>query len=79
MTTAAQAYSALVSVPAMGAPCSSTGLLRVAPNDPDNSLLVQKLEAAMPICGQHMPPGSTIPAAQLTQLRTWIEQGAPND
>jgi alcohol dehydrogenase (cytochrome c) len=76
MTTAAQAYSALVSVPAMGAPCSSSGLQRVAPNDPDRSLLVQKLEAAMPVCGEHMPPGGMIPAAQLTQLRTWIEQGA---
>jgi outer membrane protein assembly factor BamB len=79
MSTAAQAYSALVSAPALGTACSATGLLRVAPGDPDNSLLVQKLEAAMPICGQHMPPGGTVPAAQLMQLRMWIEKGALDD
>ena len=77
MTSAAAAYSALVSVPAAGSACSTTGLMRVAPNEPDNSLLVQKLEAAMPICGQHMPPGGTVPAEQLTALRMWIEKGAP--
>jgi len=79
MTTAAQAYSALVSAPAMGTACSGTGLLRVAPSDPDRSLLVQKLEAATPICGEHMPPGGMVPAERLTQLRSWIEKGAPND
>jgi hypothetical protein len=79
MSTAAQAYSSLVSAPALGTACSATGLLRVAPGDPDNSLLVQKLEAAMPICGQHMPPGGTVPAEQLVQLRMWIERGALED
>ena len=83
MSTPALAYSALVGVAAMGmggsVACNSTGLQRVAPYDADNSLLVQKLEAAMPVCGQHMPPGGMVEAAQLQQLRAWIERGAPND
>lgn len=83
MTTPAQAYSALVNVPAMGmggrVSCSTTGLQRVAPSYPDDSLLVQKLEAATPVCGQHMPPGGMVEPAQLQQLRAWIAKGAPND
>ena len=83
-STPAQAYAALVSAPAMGAGgagmrCSDTGLLRVAPGDPDASLLVQKLEAATPVCGQHMPPGGMLRPEQLQQLRQWILAGAKND
>jgi hypothetical protein len=83
MSTAAEAYNALVGVAAMGmggaVACNSTGLQRVKPSDADNSLLVQKLEAAMPVCGQHMPPGGMVEGAQLQQLRAWIDKGALND
>jgi outer membrane protein assembly factor BamB len=84
LSTQAGAYAALVSVQAMGAGagnmrCSDTGLLRVAPRDPDASLLVQKLEAPTPVCGQHMPPGSMLRPELLQQLRQWILAGAKND
>jgi outer membrane protein assembly factor BamB len=83
MSTAAEAYSALVGVAAMGAggavSCSSTGLQRVAAGDPANSLIVQKVESATPLCGQHMPPGGNLTAAQIQQLRSWIASGAANN
>ena len=86
MTTPAEAYAALVGVKAMGTnippggtDCRTTDLLRVAPNDPDHSLLVQKLEAATPACGTRMPPGGMLTAPQLAQIRTWITSGAAND
>lgn len=84
LSTSTQAYAALVSVKAMGSSatgtsCSATGLLRVAPRDPDASLLVQKLEAATPACGEHMPPGGMLRKEQLQQLRAWIAAGARND
>ncbi|HKP63524.1 MAG TPA: PQQ-binding-like beta-propeller repeat protein, partial [Polyangiales bacterium] len=80
------AYMNLVGVEAMGisnpsgAPnCADSGLLRVAPRDPDKSLLVHKLEHTQS-CGAPMPSESTkLPADQLQQLRSWISKGAPND
>lgn len=81
MSMQAEAYAALVSVKAMGtsggsANCSSTNLMRVAPNDPDNSLLMQKVEQAMPVCGTRMPPGGMLRPEQISQLRKWIAAGA---
>ena len=84
LSTPATAYAALVAIRAQGSgggamSCNGTGLLRVAPGDPDASLLVQKLEADPPVCGQHMPPGRTLAPEQLAQLRAWIGAGAAND
>ena len=86
MTTPAEAYAALVgvkamgmNVPAGGTDCRTTNLLRVAPSDPNNSLLVQKLESATPACGTRMPPGGMLSAPQLAQIRAWIANGAKND
>jgi len=83
MSDADMAYTALFDVMAMGVlpgftNCSESGLKRVVPNDPDMSLLVQKL-AGTQTCGLQMPPGgpaSLIPAAQLEQVRMWIANGA---
>jgi hypothetical protein len=79
-------YAALVNVQAMGTnlvpdsgpDCVDSGLLRVAPNKPDDSLLVKKLENTQP-CGLPMPIGSMLSPAQITQVRTWIENGAKDD
>jgi hypothetical protein len=88
MADADSAYTALFDVMAMGVlplpgfeNCNESGLKRVAPNDPDMSLLVQKL-AGTQTCGMQMPPGgpaSLIPAAQLEQVRMWIAAGALKD
>lgn len=75
------AYAQLVGVPASGPLCSSSGLLRVAPGNPDGSLLLQKMAHATPACGTVMPPaaGVTVSEAQLAQVRAWIAAGAPNN
>lgn len=74
----ADAHRALVGVAAGGAACGSSGSLRVAPGDPDASLLVQKLEGAAG-CGTEMPPGARLADADLALIRAWIEAGAPLD
>jgi hypothetical protein len=87
MTTAAEAYSALVgvqamgmNVPAGGTDCKTTGLMRVKAGDPDNSLLMKKIDlATTPPCGVRMPPGGMLKPEQIMQIRQWIMNGAQND
>lgn len=80
-----KAYAGLVGVVAMGmnmtagaTNCADTGLLRVKPGDPDNSLLVKKLEGNPP-CGMPMPVGGMLKPDQIMQIRTWIQNGANDD
>ncbi len=81
------AYAALVNVKAMGmnipdngtAHCADTGLTRVVPGDPDNSLLVQKIEQVTPACGSRMPIGTPLIDDQMEKVRNWIAAGAKND
>ena len=53
-------------------------LLRVAANDPDNSYLVQKLEGAMTINGNPMPPPGrpALDPGYIVEIRNWIANGA---
>ena len=47
----------------------------VAPGDPDNSYLIQKLEGTAP--GAQMPFGGTpLDPAIISNIRTWISNGA---
>jgi hypothetical protein len=85
MIDQATAYMGLVSVMAMGmntmggtTNCSATGLMRVKPGDPDNSLIIQKVSGSPP-CGVAMPPGGMIKPERLMALRSWIQAGANND
>jgi len=68
------AYTELVGVKAM-ADCASSGVLRVKAGDPDNSLLLQKLEDKQS-CGAPMPPNGLLDAAQVQLVRSWILAGA---
>ena len=79
MNSKAEAYAQLVNVPAAGAPCVATGMLRVAPGNPDASLLVDKVSKAQPVCGDVMPPSGVLTAPEIEQLRAWIQAGAKND
>lgn len=86
MGTPAETYTALIDVKAMGTNlngmgthCKDTDQVRVVPGDPDKSLFFHKVEADTPNCGLHMPPGSKLTPEQLTQIRTWIKNGAKND
>jgi hypothetical protein len=54
-------------------------LMRVLPNDPDNSYLVQKLGDS-PAVGLQMPRGQNpLSSAEVTTIRDWIEDGALDD
>ncbi|MEY4580243.1 MAG: Polyvinylalcohol dehydrogenase precursor, partial [Pseudomonadota bacterium] len=79
MVNKADAYKALVGVKAAGAPCAASGLSRVVAGSPTTSLFVDKVEAATPKCGAHMPPGGTLSAAQIKQIKDWITAGAKDD
>jgi hypothetical protein len=85
MSKRADAYQALVGVKAMGmsvmpglANCVDSGLTRVEPGKPEESLLMKKIEQMQP-CGQPMPPSGMLPANQIEQIRTWIMNGANDD
>jgi hypothetical protein len=79
-------YRALVNVKAMGVNppnsksenCADSGLMRVVPGKPDDSLLVKKLEGTQP-CGDPMPIGNKLSDEQISQVRAWIENGAKDD
>jgi hypothetical protein len=63
----------------MGVP-GSTGLLLVAPGQPDSSYLYIKVTGGAGMRGERMPYGTApLPRAALDVLRAWIERGAPND
>jgi hypothetical protein len=82
------AYTGLVGMKAMGmrAPgsmgpdmgCAGMAIDRVKAGDPDNSLLVQKLEKTQK-CGDQMPPGSMLKPEQIKLVRDWVKAGAMND
>ena len=71
------AYAQLVNVESV----TNRGSLRVVPGDPDNSLLVRKLEGTPGIVGQRMPIGGPpyLTAGQIQIIRRWIQDGAKND
>ena len=61
--------------------CGASTALRVAPGDPDGSLLVWKLAGkdaeGHRVCGDRMPLGwSALSDAELDRVRAWIEAGA---
>jgi hypothetical protein len=73
MLDAAHSYNLLVGVPSTEVP----SILRVAPGDPDNSYIIQKLEGHAAVGGQ-MPLGETpLPATTIAFIAQWITDGAP--
>ena len=79
--TAGHTFSNIVNVPSIEQP----SLLRIKPNDPTNSYLLQKIEGAPGITGSRMPfgCGSTsdpcLDQATIDLVKTWISQGALNN
>ena len=51
----------------------------VVPGNADTSYVVAKLEGAGTICGSAMPAARRLSAAQITTIRTWINEGALNN
>lgn len=71
-------HATLVSQKAGGPECATSGLERVVPGDPDNSLLYLKL-VPNPPCGDQMPVMSSLKDEQIELVRQWIAAGANND
>lgn len=73
-----KAYAQLVNVPARSI-CAPE--LRVAPGDPDASVLVLKMAGST--CGDRMPPAAPTyfdqHPDQLETIRSWIDQGAQHN
>ena len=68
------AYSNLVNAESAEVP----GEKRVKPNDPDHSLLFEKVSQDPPSVGSRMPLGGRpLTATQIQMFRDWILQGAP--
>ncbi len=56
------------------------GLMRVQPGNPDSSYIVWKIEGRATISGGRMPLGlQPLSSEVITAIRTWIQNGAPND
>lgn len=79
LTTTSQLYPLLVGAKATGPGCEMSGLDRIVPGDPDNSLLFLKISATPPPCGKAMPEDNPLDAAKIDLVRSWIEAGAPKD
>jgi uncharacterized protein (TIGR03118 family) len=79
--TAGHTFSNIVNVASIEQP----SLLRIKPNDPTNSYLLQKIEGAPGISGSRMPLGCgsnsdpCLDQATIDLVKTWISQGALNN
>jgi len=72
LSDATASLAALVGIPSTQQPT----IMLVAPNDPDNSYLVQKL-GNMPLTGSQMPLGAAaLDPAVVADIRQWIQDGA---
>lgn len=69
---ATNSYALLVGVPSVEVP----ELQRVAPNDPDNSYLIQKLEGTAAVGAQMPLGGPALPQSTIDFIRQWITDGA---
>lgn len=64
----------------VGAPSTQAALNLVAPNDPENSYLIHKIEGRAGIAGGRMPPsGDALTAEEIGAIRDWISAGALNE
>lgn len=72
--TAGTSYAMLVDIPST----QDGDIVRVAPNDPDASYLIQKLEGTA-ATGQQMPPGGALSQPVIDVVRQWITDGAIDD
>lgn len=74
---AMDSYPAVVEASAYtGGVCAGFGVL-VVPNDPGNSLLLDKMRNNPPDCGTVMPQGGSLAAPLVQVVEDWIDMGAP--
>jgi hypothetical protein len=76
LTNASASFAALVNIASRQQPA----VVRVAPNSPDASYLVRKIEGAAGITGSRMPLGGPfLDQGTIEQVRAWISAGAQNN
>jgi len=76
LSTASATFTALVGI----ASAEQPNVLRIAPNNPDASYLVRKIEGASGITGGRMPLGGPfLDQATIDQVRSWVTAGAQNN
>lgn len=74
LSLVAPTHGVLVNMPSK----EVNGKLLVVPFDPEQSYLYEKLTKEQPTSGVRMPFGSDpLTAEQITAIRLWIENGAP--
>ena len=79
--TAGHTFANIVNVPSI----EQAALLRIKPNDADNSYLVRKILGAAGITGSRMPLGCgtagnpCLDQATIDKVKTWVNQGALNN
>jgi len=74
------AYQSLVGVPANPMrECADSGLVRVVPGEPQQSLLFRKLSLVDVPCGQQMPVGGELKPELKLLIERWIAAGAQNN
>jgi hypothetical protein len=71
----ANSFGMLVGVASSQAP----SILRVAPGDPDDSYLIQKLEGTASVGAQMPEGGPPLPQDRIDVIRQWITDGAIDD
>lgn len=81
LSTRDAAFEGLVDTDSQGTDCGRLDVLRVAPFDAENSLLVWKLEGVDAngdlVCGSRMPfGGAPLEADEIARIRAWIDEGA---
>ena len=93
LSSKVRAYWSLVGLPCMGPNCQQTGM-RVAPGQPDSSIMYLKLLAPPP-CGTQMPADTTgystngtsdltfsgpaLSSDELGRIHEWIQEGAQDN
>ncbi|MEP7247097.1 MAG: TIGR03118 family protein [Gammaproteobacteria bacterium] len=76
LSSAAASFAALVNVDSL----EQGALKRIAPNDPDNSYLIRKIQGDETINGGRMPLGGTpLDQATINKFRSWVTAGALNN
>jgi len=68
----AEAFAAIVGVASTEVP----SLMRISPNDPDNSYLVQKIEGTAAVGGRMPLGGPPLPQETIDLVRQWVTDGA---
>jgi mono/diheme cytochrome c family protein len=81
LTDAASSYAALVGADPTNSTARQAGEKRVVPGDPSKSFLLNKLTGQMDFGeGDVMPQnGTSLTAAQVALIRSWIQAGAPEN